>query len=55
MINPWVFNLDLKINASDLKINEICKYLTNLINLKIKCSEGKNTDFKKKIVGMRFS
>jgi hypothetical protein len=26
-----------------------------MVNLKIKCSEGKNTDFKKKIVGMKFS
>lgn len=55
VINPWVFSLDLKINASELRVNEICRFLTNIVNLKIKCSEGKNTDFKKKIVGMKFS
>lgn len=55
MISPWIYNLDIKINASDFKINEVCKYLTNTVSLKIKCSEGKNTDFKKKIVGMKFT
>lgn len=55
MVNPWVFKLEIKINAPNLKIDEICQYLTNVVNLRIKASEGKNTEYKKKIVGIRFT
>ena len=55
VISPWVFNLNIKINANDVKLDEICYYLTNVINLRIKCSEGKNTEYKKKISGMKFT
>ncbi len=30
------------------------KFLSNLISLKIKSAEGKNNDYKKKIIGMKF-
>ena len=52
---PWIFTLEIKINSADLDIDEVFKYLYNLINLKIKCSEGKNQDYKKKIIGMKFA
>lgn len=52
---PWIFTLEIKINSSDLAIDEVCKYLYNLIHFKIKCSEGKNQDYKKKIIGMKFA
>lgn len=55
VVNPWVFNLQIKINAPNLKLDEICRYLSNVVNLRIKCSEGKNTDYKKKIVGLKFT
>ena len=45
----------MKINANDLKIDEIMKYLTNIIHLRIKSVEGKNTDYKKKIIEMKFT
>jgi acid stress-induced BolA-like protein IbaG/YrbA len=45
----------MKINANELKIDEILKYLTNVINLQIKSVEGKNSDYKKNIVGMKFT
>jgi len=44
----------MKINANDLKIDEILKYLSNVISLKVKSAEGKNNDYKKKIIGMKF-
>jgi hypothetical protein len=44
----------MKINANDIKIDEILKYLSNIIHLKIKSAEGKNNDYKKKIIGMKF-
>lgn len=55
IVNPWVFKMELKINAPNLRLDEICKYLTNIVNLRIKCSEGKNIEYKKKIVGMKFT
>jgi hypothetical protein len=36
-------------------MEEICKYLYNLVTLKVRCAEGKNLDYKKKIVGMKFT
>jgi hypothetical protein len=30
------------------------KYLTNVISLKLKSAEGKNNNYKKKIIGMKF-
>ena len=44
VINPWVFNLFIKINAPELRLSEICFYLSNVINLRVKCAEGKNTE-----------
>ena len=55
VINPWVFNLFIKINAPELRLSEICFYLSNVINLRVKCAEGKNTEYKKKISGMKFT
>ena len=55
VLSPWIFTVEIKINAPDLNIEEICKYLYNLIHLKIRCSEGKNLDYKKKIIGMKFT
>ena len=54
-MNPWVFSLEIKINAPNLKLDEICQYLTNVVNLRVKVSEGKNTEYKKKIVGLKFT
>ena len=54
-LSAWVFTLEIKINAPDINLFEICQYLYNLINLKIRCAEGKNLDYKKKIVGMKFT
>jgi hypothetical protein len=55
VLSPWIFTLEIKIDAPDLNLEEVRKYLYNLINLKIRCSEGKNLDYKKKIVGMKFT
>jgi hypothetical protein len=55
ILSPWIFSLEIKINSPDLNIQEICQYLYNLISLKIRCAEGKNLDYKKKIVGMKFT
>lgn len=44
----------MKINANDIKIEEIMKYLSNVIQLKVRSAEGKNNDYKKKIIGMKF-
>jgi hypothetical protein len=55
ILNPWIFTLEIKINSPDINIYEICQYLYNLINLKVRCAEGKNLDYKKKIVGMKFT
>ena len=54
-LSPWIYTLEIKINASDLNIEEICNYLYNLVTLKIRCAEGKNLDYKNKIVGMKFT
>jgi hypothetical protein len=45
----------MKINANDFRIDELMKYLTNVISLRIKSAEGKNNDYKKKIIGMKFT
>jgi hypothetical protein len=45
----------MKINANNLRIDEVLKYLSNVISLRIKSAEGKNTDYKKKIIGMKFT
>jgi|688.fasta_scaffold198768_2 hypothetical protein len=55
ILSPWIFSLEVKINAPDINIQEVCQYLYNLISLKIRCAEGKNLDYKKKIVGMKFT
>ncbi len=55
ILSPWIFSLEIKINSPDLNIQEISQYLYNLINLKVRCAEGKNLDYKKKIVGMKFT
>lgn len=55
LLSPWIFTLEIKINCPDINIFEICQILYNLINLKIRCAEGKNMDYKKKIVGMKFT
>ena len=54
-MSPWIFTLEIKINAPDINLYEVCQYLYNLINLKVRCAEGKNLDYKKKIVGMKFT
>lgn len=53
--SPWIYTLEIKINAPDLNMEEICNYLYNLVTLKVRCAEGKNLDYKKKIVGMKFT
>ena len=55
ILSPWIFSLEVKINAPDINIQEVCQYLYNLISLKVRCAEGKNLDYKKKIVGMKFT
>lgn len=55
ILSPWIFTLEIRINSADINIEEICQYLYNLINLKVRCAEGKNLDYKKKIVGMKFT
>ena len=55
MLSPWIFSLEIKINCPDINIHEITQYLANLIHLKVRCAEGKNLDYKKKIVGMKFT
>ncbi len=54
-LSPWIYTLEIKINAPDLNMEEICNYLYNLVTLKVRCAEGKNLDYKKKIVGMKFT
>lgn len=55
ILSPWIFSLEIRINAPDINIQDICQYLYNLISLKVRCAEGKNLDYKKKIVGMKFT
>jgi hypothetical protein len=44
----------MKINANNLKLDEILRFLSNIISLKIKSAEGKNNNYKKNIIGMKF-
>lgn len=44
----------MKLNANDLKIEEVMRELSNITDLKIRSGEGKNNDYKKKIIGMKF-
>ena len=55
VLSAWIFSLEVRINAPDLNLQEIVQYLFNLVNLKVRCSEGKNLDYKKKIIGMKFT
>lgn len=55
ILSPWIFSLEIRISAPDINIQDICQYLYNLISLKVRCAEGKNLDYKKKIVGMKFT
>lgn len=54
IVYPWIFNLEIKINSNNFKLDEVLKFLTNIIGLKIKSAEGKNNNYKKNIIGMKF-
>lgn len=47
--------MEVRINAPDINIQDITQYLTNLVHFKVRCAEGKNLDYKKKIIGMKFT
>ena len=55
LLSPWIFTLQIKINCPDINIEEISHFLYNVIHLKVRCTEGKILDYKKKIVGMKFT
>jgi hypothetical protein len=46
--------LEVKINSNNFKLDEVLKFLSNVISLKIKSAEGKNNNYKKNIIGMKF-
>ena len=46
--------MEIKINANNFKLDEVLKFLSNIISLKIKSAEGKNNNYKKNIIGMKF-
>ena len=38
LLSPWVFTLEVRINSTELNIQEICQHLYNLISLKVRCA-----------------
>ena len=54
-ISPWIFTIELKKVPQGLDLNIMALFLPNLVDLKVKYSDGSVGEYRKQTYGMKYA